>query len=251
MDQQSSKKVVLITGASRGIGAETAILLGKRGFRVVVNYASSRERADKVVEEICSYGGETMAIQADVRNPEEVHRMVEKVLSVWGSIDSMVNNASMSFVQKSFLEMTWEEFSQKLNDEMISAFTVTKSVLPSMIKKQYGRIVHVASGLAKTPAPGMIAHGSAKASLVQFAKYVAQEVGEHGITVNVISPGLVDTEASSDQPQAFRDTIASLTPMKRIASAEDIAKAIAMYADDDCQFITGAYIPVNGGIDMN
>lgn len=147
--------------------------------------------------------------------------------------------------------MNWDEFSQKLNDEMKAAFTVTKAVIPTMIKNGYGRIVYVASGLAKNPRPRMIAHGTAKAGLVQFAKYVAQELDPNGITVNVISPGLVDTEAIADQPVQSRERIASLTPLGRIANPEDVARAIAMYVSDDCQFITGVYVPVNGGIAMD
>lgn len=251
MEQVSAKKVALITGGGRGIGADTAILLASRGFRVAVNYVSNAGRADEVVQEILKNGGEAIAVKADVRQPDEVDQMVKEIQSTWGSIDVLVNNANISFAVKSFQEMSWQEFSQKLNDEMSAAFTMTKAVTPMMIRNGYGRIVYVASGLAKTPSPGMIAHGTAKAGLVQFAKYVAQEMGPNGITVNVISPGLVDTEAISDQPQALRDQVAAFTPMGRIASAEDIAKAIAMYVSDDCQFITGAYVPVNGGVAMN
>ncbi|MGO4731129.1 SDR family NAD(P)-dependent oxidoreductase [Paenibacillus sp. JNUCC-31] len=250
MEQNTEKKVVLITGGSRGIGAATALVLAERGFRVVVNYAYNAERANEIVEQISEKGGEAIAIKADVRRPDEVNLMVNEILSIWGGIDALVNNASMSFVIKPFQEMTWEEFSQKLNDEMMAAFTMTKAATPSMIQNRYGRIVHVASGLAKNPAPGMIAHGTAKAGLVQFAKYTAQELGANGITVNVISPGLVDTEASANQPQQFRDQLAEMTPVGRIASAEDVAKAIAMYVSDDCQFITGVYVPVDGGITM-
>lgn len=250
MERVSTKKVILITGGGRGIGAATATILASRGFRVAVNYVSNADRANEVVQEILNSGGEAIAVKADVRQPNEVDQMVKEIVSTWGSIDALVSNANMSFAVKPFQEMTWDEFSQKLNDEMKAAFTMTKAVTPLMIKHGYGRIVYVASGLAKNPNPGMIAHGTAKAGIVQFAKYIAQEMGPNGITANVISPGLVDTEASGHMPQELRDRIAASTLIRRIATAEDVAKAIAMYVSDDCQFITGAYVPVNGGVAM-
>ncbi len=250
MEQCSTKKVVLITGGGRGIGAATATLLAKRGYQVAVNYISNATRANEVVQEILNNGGEAIAVKADVRQPNEVDKMVKEIHSKWGSIDALVNNANMSFAVKSFQKMTWDEFSQKLNDEMKAAFTMTKAVTPLMIKNGYGRIVYVASGLAKNPRPGMIVHGTAKAGIVQFAKYIAQELGPNGIIANVISPGMVDTEATEHMPKRLLDSIAESTPVGRIASAEDAAKAIAMFVGDDCQFITGAYVPVNGGIAM-
>lgn len=251
MQQVSTQKVVLVTGGGRGIGAATATLLAKRGFRVAVNYVSNDRRANEVVQEILEKGGEAISVKADVRQPDEVNRMVEEIVSTWGSIDALVNNANMSFAVKPFLDMSWDEFSQKLNDEMKAAFTMTHAVAPLMVNNRYGRIVYVASGLAKNPNHGMIAHGTAKAGIVQFAKYIAQELGPHGITANVVSPGLVDTEASESMPQKLRDLIVTSTPIGRIAGAEDVAKAIAMYVSDDCQFITGAYVPVNGGRNMD
>ncbi len=133
------KKVVLITGGGRGIGAEASMILAKRGYRVAVNYVSNANRANEVVQEILKYGGEAIAVKADVRQPNEVDQMVKEICFKWGSIDALVNNANMSFAAKPFQEMNWEEFSQKLNDEMKAAFTMTKAITPMMIKNEYGR----------------------------------------------------------------------------------------------------------------
>ena len=246
-----NQRVVLVTGASRGIGAETAVLLASRGYRVAVNYMASPARANEVVARIEQAGGEALALQADVRSAPQVERLVGEVAEKWGTVDALVNNANMSFAVKPFREMVWDEFSQKLNDEMAAAFILTKAVTPHMVKNRYGRIVYVASGLARRPAVGMIAHGTAKAALVQFARFIAQEYGPHGITANVISPGLVDTEATADMPQQRRESAAALTPLGRIAGARDVAGAIAMVVGDDARFITGAYVPVNGGNAMD
>lgn len=245
------RRVALVTGASRGIGAETAVLLASRGYRVVVNYMASPGRANEVVARIQQSGGETLALQGDVRSASQVEHLVEETVKKWGTVDVLVNNASMSFVVKPFRDMVWDEFSQKLNDEMAAAFILTKAVAPHMAKHGYGRIVYVASGLARRPAAGMIAHGTAKAALVQFARFIAQEYGPHGITANVVAPGLVDTEATADMPPQLRERAATLTPLGRIASAQDVAGAIAMYVGDDARFITGAYVPVNGGNSMD
>jgi 3-oxoacyl-[acyl-carrier protein] reductase len=186
----TNHKVALITGASRGIGAVTAKLPASKGMRIVVNYNSTR-LAEEVVRSIQEVGREAIAIQADVRERAQVERMVAEVQHVFGSVDVLVSNAAMSFVQKPIQELLWEEFSQKLNDDMQAAFNLTKAVTPLMVKNGYGRIVYVSTGLAKRPQLGFAVHGAAKAATAQFARYVAQEFGPAGITANTIAPGFV------------------------------------------------------------
>lgn len=247
---ESVRKVALITGASRGIGAETALTLAKRGMRVVINYFSSQERANELVRTIESDGGEAMAIAADVRDESQITRMVDEVISKWGAIDVLVNNALIPFPIQSFAEMEWGQFEQKLVDEMKSAFMIVKSVIPHMEQKRYGRIVFVSTNLSKQPRPGMIAVGVSKAALNQFARYIAQEYGPKGITANIVAPGTVDTDNSSVLPDELIKRMESVTPLGRIAKPNDVAKVIAFFASDDSEFMTGDYIPVNGGLSM-
>ncbi|PWI57211.1 SDR family NAD(P)-dependent oxidoreductase [Sulfoacidibacillus thermotolerans] len=244
-------KVALVTGGGRGIGAATSKLLAERGARVVVNYVGNQASAEQVVAEIVQKGGEALAVQADVRDVGQVEQMVGVAVKKWGTIDLLVNNANMSFAMKPIADMTWDEFAQKLNDEMKSAFYLTQSVTRVMVRQHYGRIVYIASGLARRPGPRMAAHGTAKAALVQFARFVAQEYGPMGITANVISPGLVQTDATRFQPEEYLKHTAEVTPLGHVATPEDIAHAIAMYVSDDTQFITGVYVPVNGGLSMD
>ena len=247
----SYSKVALITGASRGIGAATARLLASKGMRIIVNYNASRSSAEEVVQSIQESGGEAIAIQADVRDRECVEHMVTEAQAQFGSVDILVSNAAMSFVQKPIKELTWEEVSQKLNDDMKATFNVTKAVTPLMVNNSYGRIVYVSTGLAKRPQIGFAAHGSAKAAIVQFTRYVAQEFGPAGITANVIAPGFVTTERTTNQPQALRDRFIATTPLGHLATADDIAQAIAAYVSEETRFITGSYISVDGGMSMD
>jgi 3-oxoacyl-[acyl-carrier protein] reductase len=220
-------------------------------MRVVVNYRSNDSDAEDVVASIRAAGGEAMAVRANVCDPGEVHRLVQAVTAQWGPVDVLVNTALVPYAMKSFQDMTWEEFGGKLHDEMLAAFTLTKAVVPAMIDQGYGRIIHVATNLARHPREKMIALGASKAALVQFARYVAQELGPHGVTVNVVSPGPVDTLFGALRPPEVEERITASTPLRRVAQPEDVAGVIAFYAGNTSGFMTGTYAPVNGGLSMD
>ncbi|GGD97213.1 SDR family NAD(P)-dependent oxidoreductase [Paenibacillus nasutitermitis] len=241
-------KVAIVTGGARGIGRAASKLLAQRGAKVVVNYLNNQEAAEAVVSDIRTNGGEAIALRADVRDPGHVAKLVDTVLEAFGKIDILVCNANMSFTAKPFAEMNWEEFSQKLNDELKAAFVTTKSVIPSMIKQKFGRIIYVSSSLGKDPSPYMIAHGTAKGGLNTFSAYIAQEFGPQGISANVVAPGLVQTDATSFMSEQEKQTISSFTPLGRVAEPEDIAGVISFLASDDSRFVTGSYAPVTGGL---
>jgi 3-oxoacyl-[acyl-carrier protein] reductase len=250
---QLDGRVALITGASRGIGAAVARLLASRGMRVVANYRSSRGEADDLVESIRSAGGRAMAAQADVRDGQAVLGMVEQIRAAMGEVEVLVHNALIPYAIKSFDEISWDELGGKLDQEMHAAFVVTKAVVPGMTASGYGRIVYMGTGLSRQPREGMIALGTSKAALGSFARYVAEELGPRGITVNVVAPGPVAQttigRAALDEEQ--RQRLAEQTALGRIACPDDVARAIAFYAGDDSEFITGTTAPVNGGMAMN
>lgn len=248
----STRRVALVTGSSSGIGAATARLLAERGMRVVVNYLHSAAAAEQVVAEIEAAGGQAMAIQADVRDAAAVGNLVEQVQVAWGGIDVLVHNALTPYAVKSFQDMSWEELGGKVDDEMRAAFTVTKAVLPGMTEQSWGRIIYLGTGLSRRPREGMIALGTAKAALTQFARYLAQELGPRGITVNVVEPGPVgDTRIAADvlDDELTQRQVAA-TPMGRLARASDVAQAVAFYAAEDNTFMTGTTAAVNGGMAM-
>jgi len=250
---QRSGRVALITGASRGIGAAVAQLLASRGMRVVVNYRSSGDEADQVVESIRSAGGQAIAVRADVRDGSAVLGMVDEVRAALGEVEVLVHNALIPFAVKSFDEISWDELGGKLEQEMRAAFGVTKAVVPGMTARGYGRIVYLSAGLARRPREGMIALGTSKAALGQFARYVAQEMGPRGITVNVVAPGTVEGTAIVARvfDQQRKQRKAAQSPLGRIASIDDVARVIAFYAGDDSAFITGTTAPVDGGADLD
>lgn len=247
-------RVALITGASRGIGAAVARLLASRGMRVVVNYRSSRDEADDVVASIRSAGGRAMSARADVRDVSAVLAMVEQVRAAMGDeVEVMVHNALIPYAIKSFDEISWDELGGKLEQEMQAAFVMTKAVVPGMTARGYGRIVYMGTVLSRIPREGMIALGTSKAALSQFARYLAQELGPRGITVNVVAPGPVAETAIADaalDPEGKQDQ-AARTALGRIARPDDVARAVAFYAGDDSGFITGTTAPVNGGLTMD
>ncbi|WP_217552549.1 SDR family NAD(P)-dependent oxidoreductase [Streptomyces sp. GbtcB6] len=244
-------RVALVTGASSGIGATTARLLAARGMSAVVNYLRSAEAAEEVVADIEAAGGRAMAVQADVREPAAIDGMVEQVQAAWGGIDVLVHNALIPYAVKSFQDMTWEELGGKLDAEMHAAFAVTKAVLPHMTEQGSGRIIYLGTGLSRRPREGMVALGTAKAALEGLARYLAQELGPRGITVNVVAPGPVeDTRMAGVIDDAVRRRQVAATPLGRLARPADVARAIAFYADEDNAFMTGTTAAVNGGMAM-
>jgi 3-oxoacyl-[acyl-carrier protein] reductase len=248
---EAASRVALVTGASSGIGAATARLLATRGMRVVVNYLHSSEAAEKVVAGIEVAGGHAMAVQADARDTAAVGAMVERATAAWGGVDVLVHNALTPYAIKPFQEMTWEELGGKLDDELHAAFVVTKAVLPAMIGRSWGRLIYMSANPGRQPRADMIALGTAKAALAQFSRFLAQELGPLGITVNVVEPGTVaETRISHVLSQEQEQRLVAATPLGRLARPADVAQAVAFYASEDNAFMTGTTAAVNGGMSM-
>jgi 3-oxoacyl-[acyl-carrier protein] reductase len=244
-------KVAIVTGSSRGIGAATARLLAANGAKVAINYASSKDAGEKVLADIVSSGGRAILVRADVRVREDVEGLVKAAERELGPIDILVNNANMSFPVAPFIEYRWEDFERKLTSEMKASFFTCQAVVPGMITRHSGCIVNVSSGLSRVPGPGFVAHSSAKSALNAFSRALAQELGPCGIRVNVVAPGLTLTDATSHQPREMQEAMAARTPLKRLAQPEDVAGAVLFFCADWSRFVTGTYVPVCGGTQMN
>jgi len=243
-------QVVLVTGASRGIGAATAKLLAAHGAKVIVNYNRSANEATAVVESINKAGGQSVAIKADVGNEAEVKHLLNAATETYGFIDTVILNASPSFAIRSFIDYNWQDFERKLVGELKSAFSLCKHVVPQMVQRRKGNIIAISTGLSRQPGQGFIAHSTAKAALDAFVRGLAFELGPHGIRVNVIAPGLVETDATRFMSAEQKDAFAQSAPLRRVALPEDVAGAVLLLASGETRFITGAYLPVNGGIQM-
>ncbi|MER7687142.1 SDR family oxidoreductase [Streptomyces sp. NPDC097610] len=236
-----------MTGGSRGIGAATSRELAARGYRVAVNYFSNREAADHVVKLIEADSGEAFAVQADVYDPGQAAALLERSV-IDGRLDVLVCNAGARFIPTPVPDLAWDDFKRKVTDELASVYTLTQQALTVMSAQGQGRIVYVSSAVADgPPAAGMAAHGTAKAALNTFARFVAYEAGPLGIKVNVVAPGFVRTEASAGMPQEFQQRIVKRTPLGRVAEPEDVARSIAMLVGDDASFVTGSVLTVDGG----
>ncbi len=240
-------KIALVTGASRGIGAATAIKLAEHGATVAVNYNNSEEKARKIVEQISNNNGAAMAVKANIFDKTESEQMVREVENQLGKIDILVLNAGANFKVAPFMEQTWEDFENKILREVKGSYWTIKAVLPSMMSRKSGSIIIVSSGLSRRPGFGFSTHSTAKSALDGFAKSLAMELGPLGIRVNVIAPGLTLTDATSFMQQAQIDAAASFIPLRRVGLPEDIAGAILFYASDESKYITGNYLPVGGG----
>jgi 3-oxoacyl-[acyl-carrier protein] reductase len=245
-------RVAVITGASRGIGAATALVLARRGFRVVVNYRSSAEQADEVARAINDVGGEAMAFRADVTEADQVAEMIGETEQRWGRVDVLVHNALIPFAVTSFADLSWEQLGGKVDRELRAAYLITKAVVPGMVSRGYGRLVFLSTGLSRRPREGMIALGTAKAAMDQFIRYIALELAPHGITANLVAPATVDETTVTDQLSTDQmQHLGATNPMGRLVRPDEVAKSVAFLASEDSGFTTGAYLPVNGGLAMD
>jgi len=243
-------KIALITGASRGIGAETAKLFALEGAKVVVNYNNNQEAAQKVVDEIKSKNGQAIAVQADVTEVEQVEKMMQIIKDHWGDVDILVINAGLRFKVAPFMQLTWEDFSFKYYGEMKSFYNSSKAVIPGMIARKSGVIVAVSSGLSRHPGYGFSSHSASKSAVDALVKSLALELGSMGIRVNTVAPGLTITDATSWMPKEQQEQAANRTALKRNGMPEDIAGAILFMASDLSSHITGTYLSVDGGVSM-
>lgn len=240
-------KSVIVTGASRGIGAAIAKSLASFGANVAVNYNNSKEKAEEVLSEIRALGGEGFIFKADVTQSEESEALVDETIKRYGRVDVLVCNAAMSFPIKPFIEQAWEEAEKKITDEMKAVFFPVQAALKDMMKRKAGKIILISSTLSRFASEGFFSHCAAKAALDGTGRVLAKELGPNGIRVNVVAPGLTETDAIAGFGEGIIKAAAEHTPLKRIGQPMDVAGAVVFLASVLGDYVTGQYIPVSGG----
>ncbi len=235
------KKTALITGGSRGIGAAVALKLARDGFIPVINYLSSRERAEKVAADT---GG--IAFSADVSDMEQVMDMINTVNKKLGGISLLVNNAGISYTGL-FNDITLQQEKRLWDVNVGGVFNCTRAVLPDMIRNKAGSIISISSMWGQVGASCEVHYSAAKSAVIGFTKALAKEVGPSGIRVNCIAPGMIMTDMTSGYTEDVLCELKDETPLERLGCPDDIAEAVSFFASEGASFITGQVIGVNGG----
>lgn len=247
LDMGLRGKVVLITGGSRGIGETTAKLFALHGAKVVINYLQSKSEAERIVSEIREHGGEALALQADVSNRAQVAAMVKTVQERFGSVHILVNNAVRDASPIPFLELTWDKLQGDLDVVLKGAFNCCQEVLPKMVEQRSGKIINIATVYIETPPPNQSKYVISKSALVGLTRSLAVEFARHNIQANLVVPSMVETDLSKNVPKIFAEKMKAETPMGRLASPVEVAKAIVFLASSLSSFTTGQKIMVTGG----
>jgi 3-oxoacyl-[acyl-carrier protein] reductase len=238
-------RVALVTGASRGIGRAIARRLASRGALVVAG--ARGEHAQAAVDEIRSAGGRAEAIALDVTERATIDAAVAGVVERHARLDILVNNAGIARDQL-LLRMKREDWDAVLETNLTAAFALTQAALKPMIRQRGGRIICMSSVVGQSGNAGQANYAASKAGLIGFAKAVALEVASRNITVNVVAPGLIDTEMTQAIAGSAREEWASKIPLRRLGTADDVAAAVCFLASDEASYITGHVLAVNGGM---
>lgn len=239
-------EVALVTGASRGIGAAIADRLAALGA-TVYGTATSESGANAIGERLAPHGGHGRVL--NVTDGESIDTLIDAIGKESGAVSILVNNAGITRDQL-LMRMKDEDWSAIMDTNLTSVFRASKAVMRGMMKARKGRIISIASVVGVTGNPGQANYAAAKAGIIAFSKSLAREIGSRGITVNVVAPGFIDTDMTRELPEAQREALQTQIPLGRLGQADEIAKVVSFLASDGAAYVTGATVPVNGGMYM-
>ena len=240
-------KIVLVTGAGRGIGASIAKRFASEGAEVIVNYSGNDEAAQQTVDEITATGGQAQKYKCSVNDSESVKVMIDEIIKKFGRIDILVNNAGIT-KDGLMLRMTDEDFDRVIDVNLKGTFNCTKYVSKYMLKQKSGKIINISSVVGLSGNAGQVNYSASKAGIIGITKSAAKELSSRGITVNAVAPGYVDTDMTKVLSDNIRNEILKNIPLQRMGNVEDISNCVAFLASEDASYITGQVISVDGGM---
>jgi 3-oxoacyl-[acyl-carrier protein] reductase len=244
---QPMSRVALVIGGSGGIGSATCIALAVAGFDVAVHYHLNADAANVLVEAIRKTGRRAYICNGDIGDQAAIAEMVQKLAHRFGSVSVLVNCSTPKIAAIQFADLTWLDFETHLTNQIRGTFNLVTAVLPFMEKQRYGKIINVNSQALDTPSSNWLPYITAKGALMGFSRALAFDLAPRGIRVNSVAPGMTDTDLIADIPERVRLVTAAKAPLGRLATAEDVAKAIVFLASDQSDYLCGETIRVNGG----
>lgn len=248
-DSNLHAKVAIVTGAAKGIGRAIALRLAQDGYKVLINYCTSEQAAKEVMDCIRQEGGTSMIYRADVSVSSQVDEMVQYVVEQWGGVNALINNSGL-MVDTMAENIPDEEWNRLIAINLNSVFYACRAVIPYLKTAGSGRIVTISSQAALTGSARHTHYAAAKAGVLGFSFSLAKELGVYGITVNIVSPGRIETDMIAERSKGRMDEWMAQTPMKRLGQPEEAANAVAYLVSDKAGYITGLNMHVNGGLIM-
>lgn len=241
------KRVVLVTGASRGIGAAISLAFGRSGDIVIVNYLTGADSAQRVADEIKAGGGEAVAIQADVSKSDQATKMVDEVTQKFGSLDVLVNNAGMA---KGGLLMLLDEkdWDAVIDSNLKGVFNCCKAASRQMMSQRSGVIINMSSMSGITGLAGQSDYSASKGGVIAFTKALSKELAQFGIRVNSVAPGIIETDMTAELPKPLKDKFLDIIPLKRFGRPDEVAGVVRFLASNEATYITGENVIVSGGL---
>lgn len=241
-------RVALITGGTRGIGKAIAKEFAKKGYNLVINYVSENTDLEKLKNDINS-NNEILFVRANVGDFDSCEKLVKQAIDKFGKIDVLINNAGITR-DNLIMRMKEEDFDKVINTNLKGTFNVTKNVIPYMMKKRNGKIVNISSVVGISGNAGQCNYAASKAGIIGFTKSIAKELASRNILANCVAPGFIDTDMTEVLSDSVKENINNQIPLKRMGTAEEIAKTVYFLAGDDNTYITGQVINVDGGMLM-
>ena len=238
-------RIAIVTGVGRGIGTSVARLLASEGASVVVHYNHSKEGAEKLSQEL---GNGSIAVSADLTDPAAAAVLVKAAQDKFGRVDILVNCAASYAKGITQTTAEWGDYQKEFSGVVGATVNPVHAVVPLMKEQGYGRIVNFVATLVQRPDPEQIVHITAKSALIGFTRTLARDVGPFGITANMVSPGMTLTENTNSLPEDVKNKVIGLTPLRRLATPDDVAKLVLFYVSDLAGFVTGANIAPDGGL---